>query len=333
MGVHRPIVAPFGVVVARGRSTMRRPRAIDLRVSPIRQLRDLIECVIVPAAIALLPFRWGLACARACAWLPLYGEYVAGFAEGAARLGYAPDPAALRRRRRLYVLLDHVDLYWNRWRDDAWFLRHVRTHGQWPVGDRPFVAVFFHWGFGLSAIRHLGASGRHASLVGRPIDPASLSHRPWQLRYARARYAAAAAAGRAPVIFWGGAKAKIAEALAQPGHVVLGAVDVPPTETHSLTPVTLLGQPTRFTHGLVRLARERAVPLVVFSLGLDAQGPILRIDPCIEPDAAALEDVMQQLADRLAERIKDDPGAWSLWAWLDAFFPREAVPPLPGLAD
>jgi hypothetical protein len=304
-----------------------------VRVSLIRQLRDLLECVIVPATIALLPFRWGLACARACAWLPLYGEYIAGFAEGAARLGFAPDAAALRRRRRLYVLLDHVDLYWNRWRDDAWVLRHVRTLGHWPEGDRPFVAVFFHWGFGLSAIRHLGASGRRASLVGRPIDADALAGRPWQLRYARARYAAAAEAGRAPVIFWGGAKAKIAEALAEPRHAVLGAVDVPPTETHSLTPVTLLGKPTRFTHGLVRLARERGVPLVVFSLGLDATGPVLRIDPCIEPDGAPLEEVMQSLADRLAGRIADDPAAWSLWAWLDAFFPPAAVPPLPGLGD
>jgi hypothetical protein len=300
------------------------------------QVRDAIECVLVPATIALLPFRAGLALARLASRLPfLYREYTAGFAEGAARLGYAPDPAALLRRRRLYVLLDHVDLYWNRWRDDTWLFRHLDVEGEWPRDGRPFVAVFFHWGYGLTAMRHLGSSGYSARLVGRPIAEDTLARRPWQLRYARARYAAAAQVGRGPVIFWGGARARIREALASPGSAVLGAVDVPPTETHSLTDVRLLGQPTRFTHGLVQLAMDMQVPIVVFSMGLssDARRQVLRIDAPLDVSAASLETLMQALADRLTQRVVADPAAWSLWAWLGAFFGRQRATPVPPLID
>lgn len=289
-------------------------------------VRDAIECVLVPATIALLPFRAGLAVARVVARIPwLYRQYTAGFAEGAARLGVAPDPEALLRRRRLYVLLDHVDLYWNRFRDPAWVLRNVQIEGRWPAGEKPFVAVFYHWGYGLTAMRHLSATSHVARLVGRPIAEAQLAARPWQLRYARMRYAAAASAGAGPVIFWGGAKARIREALRTPATAVLGAVDVPPTETHSLTPVRLLGRQTSFTHGLVDLAIEAGVPVVTFRMGLSPDGrrQILRIDAPIDAGGIDRGQLMQRLAERLDALIAQDAAAWSLWAWLDAFFPPD----------
>lgn len=312
---------------------MRRPRAVEARVSPIRQLRDLIECVIVPAAIALLPFRWGLACARACARLPLYGEFVVGFAEGAARLGFAPDVAALRRRRRLYVLLDHVDLYWTRWRSDRFVERSLRVVGDWPDDGRPFAVVFFHWGNGLCGIHHLRIRGFRASLIGRPVDESLHPGRPILRWYGRERYNASARSGGAPVIFWGGAKAKILEALRTPRRTVLGAIDVPPAETHSLTPVTLLGIPTQFTHGLVKLAREEGFRLVPMHLGLDAdaRARVLTIDAPIDPSAQPLEATMQQLADTASARITADPGAWWLWAWIGKFFPDEVLDAAPSL--
>jgi lauroyl/myristoyl acyltransferase len=184
-------------------------------------------------------------------------------------------------------------------------------------------------------MRHLGSSGYSARLVGRPIAEDALSGRPWQLRYARARYAAAAKAGRGPVIFWGGARARIREALASRGSAVLGAVDVPPTETHSLTDVNLLGQPTRFTHGLVQLAMEMQVPIVVFSMGLsaDARRQLLRIDQPLDVGGQSIDALMQTLADRLTERVAGDPAAWSLWAWLGAFFGERPATPVPPVID
>jgi hypothetical protein len=294
------------------------------------QVRDAIECVLVPATIAALPFRAGLALARLASRLPfLYREYTTGYAEGAARLGHAPDPAALLRRRRLYVLLDHVDLYWTRWHGDAWILRHLEVRGDWPRDGKPFVVVFFHWGNGLCGIRHLAISGFRASLIGRPVAEEQLAARPIARWYARGRYAASARNGRAEVIYWGGAKAKIAAALAEPDRTVLGAVDVPPSETHSLTPVTLLGRPTQFTHGLVRLAREQGWRLVPMHLGLDARARRrqLTIDAAIEPAEQSLEATMQQLADRASERIAADPAAWWMWAWVAKYFPETATPP------
>ncbi len=289
------------------------------------QLRDAIECVLVPATVALLPFRAGLALARALARIPsLYRRHAEGFAEGAARLGFAPDPQALLRRRRLYVLLDHVDLFWTRWHGDRWIARHLRIEGDWPADGKPFVVVFFHWGNGLFGIRHLAIRGFRASLIGRPVAEEQLKPFPIALWYARARYAASAANGRAEVIYWGGAKARITEALRDPLRTVLGAIDVPPTETHSLTPVNLLGRPTQFTHGLVKLAREQGWRLVPMHLGLDpaARARVLRIDAPIDPAAAPLEHTMQRLADLVGERIAADPAAWWLWAWVGKFFPE-----------
>jgi len=324
--MHPAIVAPSPVARAWAcvGATIGGPAEPRAALSWSTHVRDAIECVLVPATIALLPFRVGLAAARAVARIPsLYRQYTAGFAEGAARLGFAPDPAALLRRRRLYVLLDHVDLYWSRWHSDRWITRHLAVQGDWPDDGRPFVVVFFHWGNGLCGIRHLAIRGFRASLIGRPVAEEQLKRFPIALWYARSRYAASARNGRAEVIYWGGAKARITQALAEPRRTVLGAIDVPPTETHSLTPVTLLGRPTQFTHGLVGLAREQGWRLVPMHLGLDAhaRGRVLRIDPPIDPSAAPLEDTMQRLADLAGERIVADPAAWWMWAWVGKFFP------------
>lgn len=287
-----------------------------------RQLRDLLECVLLPAALAVLPAPFALAAARALSRTGVYAEYVSGFVEGAARHGRAPDAVALARRRRFYVLIDHVDLYWSWWRSERFFRRLVEVRGRWPDDGRPFVVVFFHWGNGLLGIRDLGSRGFAAHLIGRPVDEVQLRHRPLQRWYVRARYAAAAACGRADVVYWGGAKARILAALQTPRRTVLGAVDVPPTEIHSLTPVRFLGHRSAFTHGLVKLAREHGARLVPMHLGFDAalRRRTLEIDAPIDPAAQPLEATMQQLADRIGAKIDADPGAWWLWAWVDQFF-------------
>lgn len=286
-------------------------------------LRDAVECVLLPATIALLPRRLLLPAARCVARIPwLYRQYTVGFAEGAARHGVEVDRAALLVRRRLYVLFDHVDIYRSRWRSDRAILEELAVEGEWPNDGQPFVVVFFHWGTGLLGIRHLAISGFRASLIGRPVAEDQLKPFPIARWYAHARYRAAARNGRADVIFWGGARAKIVDFLREPRHVVLGAIDVPPTETHSLTSVRLLGRPTAFTHGLVALARERGWRLVPMHLGLDpsAGRRVLWIDPPIDPSAQALEVTMQRLADLIDRRIRSDPAAWWLWAWVDQFF-------------
>jgi hypothetical protein len=291
-------------------------------LSLARQLRDLIECAIVPVAIAILPYRIGLACARWCAWLPLYPEQVAGTAEGAAALGLAPDLRAFRRRRRLYVLLDHVDVYWSLWNDDAWILRHLRVEGRWPDDGRPFAVLFVHWGNGQFGIRHLTISGFRANMVLRPAQGEQFAGRPVQAWFARRRCAASERNGGAEVIFSGGARERIREVLRTPGRTVINAIDVPPTETHTLTAVNLLGRPTRLTHGLVQMAIDDGFRLVPMHVGLDraARQRTLTIDPPIDPAGRSLEETMRQLADVASARITADPPAWWFWAWTAKFF-------------
>jgi hypothetical protein len=287
------------------------------------QVRDAIECVLLPALAALLPWRLAFALLRAASYLPLHGDVVRPAGPRAQAFGLAPDVRAFERRLRLYYLLDHTDLYLARWFGDSWWRRHLKVEGAWPEDGKPFVAVFYHSGNGLFAMRHLAWHTGAANLVGRPLDEDEARRRPIRGWYGRARYAECARSGRAPVIFWGGSKAKIESVLEHGPGGVLGAVDVPPTEIHSLTEVTFLGRPTHFTHGLIRLAQAHRVPIAVFSLGLspDARERVLRIEPAFRSDQMSLPALMQHLADRADAGLRADPAIWYLWPWVDAFFP------------
>ena len=60
---------------------------------------------------------------------------------------------------------------------------------------------------------------------------------------------------------------------------------------------------------------------------------MLRIDAPLDATGASLETLMQALADRLTQRIMADPAAWSLWAWLGAFFGGQTETPVPPVID
>lgn len=292
-----------------------------------RNLLDLLHGFALPLVALVLPWRLAFAVYRALAHLPLFSVRVAMFLAGIRRTREVDANAArhLAWRHRLYFLLETGDAALAQVRGLRWMRRHLKRVGDFPRGPDSYVAIFFHYGTGLWGVRAMAEHGRPARLVGRPIDREGLRDRPFMRRYGEWRYDVAAHAGRGPIIFWGGARKQIAAALAT-GQAVLGAVDVPPTETHLLSPVTLLGRPTHFTHGLVEIAAQAGVPLVVFCVGLsgDARERFLEVSDPIVAAGRPMAEVMQELAMHLDRYLARDPAGWYLWGWLDAFFAADA---------
>lgn len=289
-----------------------------------RNLLDIVHGFAIPMIALLLPWRAAFAVYRQLACLPLFSQRVAMMIEGVRRVRtlQPAEERALTRRHRLYLLLETGDVAIAGSRGPGWMQRHLRQTGAFPgAKSGPYVAIFFHYGTGLWAMRAMTAQGRPAHMILRPVDLDSVRGRPFLRRYAQWRAAVAERAGLAPVIFWGGARQKIRNALDR-GDAVLGMIDVPPTETHSLSDVRLLGHPTRLTHGLIEIAAAARVPVVVFFAGLsdDGRERVLEVSEPFDVAGRPLPEVMQQLTDHLDQRLQRDPACWYLWGWLDAFF-------------
>ena len=281
-------------------------------------LRDTIECWLFPALTACLPWRAGFALLRLLSRLPLYDERIAPALRSAQSLGLAPDPRAFRRRQRLYLLLEHADLFLSLTRGRRWFERHVRVHGAWPAPGTRYSAVFFHYGTGLWSMRNLAEAAGAAHFLSGPLDFAAERARPLRRAYARLRLREVARAGRAPVIQTGGSAKRLKEVLVQgPGAIVVGG-DVPPGATHGTAEVRLFERAAALAQGLAQIAHATGTSLVVFSEQIEGRERTLRIDPPLEVrDVGA---AVQQLAERLEARVRADPAAWHFWPQLPDYF-------------
>lgn len=310
---------------------------LESRVRLRRNLLDIVHGFAIPMIAFLLPWRTAFAVYRQLARLPLFSQRVAMMLDGVRRVRALPpgEARALARRHRLYLLLETGDVAVAGSRGPGWMQQHLRRIGAFPGTQAgAYVAIFFHYGTGLWGMRAMSAEGRPAHMILRPVAAESVHGRPFLRRYGEWRTAVAERAGLAPVIFWGGARQKIRDALDR-GDAVLGMIDVPPTETHSLSEVNLLGHPTQLTHGLVEIAAAAEVPVVVFFAGLsdDGRERVLEVSEPIKVAGRPLPEVMQQLTDHLDRRLQRDPACWYLWGWLDAFFGPDFPTPPEGAAN
>ncbi len=289
-----------------------------------RNLLDLLHGFALPFVAFALPWPMAFALYRGLARLPLYSARVAATVAGIGRTRNLDAPAirTIERRHRLHLLLEAADAALVPTRGARWMRRHLRQTGEFPRHGN-FIAIFFHFGTGFFGLKTMTAPGRRARLLLRPIDDVGLSRRPFMRRYAQWRVQVAERVSGGPIIFLGGARREIEAALAA-GEVIVGSIDIPPTETHSLTQVQLLGHGTWLPHGLIALATEHDVPLVVYSVGLsaDARERLLEVDAPIRPAGRPLQVVMQEVAAQLDRRLAQDPAGWHFWGWLDAFFPQ-----------
>jgi hypothetical protein len=279
----------------------------------------LVELWLLPLAVAALPYRAGIALARALARrLPLYRDATAAAAAQWNATLHGGDEAAFRADFRFAQLVDHADLFWALTRSRR-FLREKLSAPCFdaPAG-RPLVVLSFHYGQGLWLMDALAAQGHPAHFVSIRLDRAEA---PSTLAYAYARLRIATVgrlAGVAP-IFTGGARKAIGEALAE-GTGVYGLVDVPiPGGAAAEANATLLGHPVLLPTGLLESAAGRGASALVLTARVTPTGA-----RAVEARSfPRVEDVdLAMLASELGQRLVAAPASWHFWHLWRSFAAR-----------
>ena len=144
-------------------------------------------------------------------------------------------------------------------------------------------------------------------------------------RYARSRNAHVARTLRSPNIDVAQHLKQVIRAL-RDNHSLLGVMDVPADEVKSSMRIDLLGMQACVPRGLLRLAVNQHVPVVIYITGLDTHTGqrFLRIRPLgIQTDVVVLA---RQVFGELEKIIVQNAPAWHFWGIAERFFlPDEPV--------
>jgi hypothetical protein len=284
------------------------------------ELRDLIELVLVPGLAIFLPWSW---CYRAFLRLSrsewLYWADGIAHAERAAARGMVADPADCRRKWRIMSMVDQADFYLAMTRGNGWMRRHMDVVGEWPAPGGPAILCTFHWGAGMWALRHLGASGLCAHALVGPQRPEMFpGHRLRYLYYRIRNLAVRRALGTEPLDITGSLRT-ILKAL-RAGEQIAAAVDVPAYLSSASQAIPFLGLRARFPRGLFRMAVDQQVPVAIFINGLDFSTGrrflrLYRLGVFADVDA-----LMAAVYAHLEKLLEEEPAAWHFWRISDAFF-------------
>jgi len=280
---------------------------------PTRELACLWEFWLLPIAVALLPYRAGIALARWCArTLPLYGESArAGLAQFRAARPHG-DARGWLVEFRFTQLVDHADLFWALTRRERFLLSRLDQPP--PAGAAPLVVISMHYGQGLWLLPWLRAAGAPARFLSVRFDAASFGSRLSYL-YAWLRMRTVERLAGVPVIYTGGARGEIAATLRR-GGAVYGLIDVP-VESAVSANGRFLDAPVFWPSSLVDAAQAAGADVLLLTARC---GP----DGCrhINAERLATTDVAA-IASTFGARVEAAPGAWHFWQFLPAF----AAPP------
>lgn len=248
--------------------------------------------------------------------LPAAADFPADLAALAARA--AP-------RAALYGLLDVVDFMLVHLRGDRWRQKWVHREGVlWP-DTGPFIALTFHYGAGLWSVADLARQGRrvawiHASAAGEP------DALPWRRRLlARWRLWTVRRIGHGITIATGGARARAQQWL-DGGGVVVALIDAPHYGHRQTLDIELLGHPVGLPAGLVSLAIGSGVPIYLYTMGLEGDGPRRRLSVAGPFMPADEQCFARDLGAFFEAALRYDPGAWPFWSALPHAFPAQSRP-------
>lgn len=292
-----------------------------------QETRDAIEFVLLPGLAAVLPWPWAFAVFRwAASWSALYrADTEQATAQAVAHGACTPEQApAFAYERRLVHLVDQADHYIFRTRSQRWLERHVDVTGQWTEPERAGMLWTFHWGAGLWALRHARQRGMHAHMVLASPQGPDFVARSVFFAYVKARMRSVHLALQRPVVFVPGAMAGVRAALERQEQLVV-VMDVPEDQVGPVRTGHLRGQALSLPAALPDMAVAQALPVTVFSMGLDLTSGRrqLRIAQLgVYDDASRLSDAVFAQLDTL---LNGQPAAWHLWSQAPRFF-RERKP-------
>lgn len=275
----------------------------------------------------MLPWRWSFALFRWLArWPGLYrADTEQAVAQAIAHGACLPAQTdAFAWEQRLVQLVDHADLYLYRTRSRRWLAHHVDIVGTWQGAERAGMCWTFHWGAGMWALLHARHAGMRAQMVlAAPQGPDFVGR--WVFaQYVRARLRSVHHALGRPVVFVPGGMVGVRGAIARNEQLVV-VMDVPEDRVGPVRLAQLRQQPVSVPAALPDIAVAQALPVTVFTMGLDVTTGRrqLRIVPMgVHTDAQALSDaVFAELEALLVAK----PAAWHLWAQAPRFLRVRAV--------
>ena len=285
------------------------------------EARDALELVLLPGLAAWLPWKLCFAVFKRLArvrWL--YREPCETALNQARERGWAgADEAHWLWVRRLVTLVDHADHYLGLCRGDGWMKKHLQVQGAWPVHSHGIMLLTFHWGAGFWGLRHAAAHGLQPHALVASLDSQAYQGRTVMSIYARSRNAHVARTLGSPTIDVAHHLKRVIRAL-RANHSLLGVMDVPADEVKSSMPINLLGMQARVPRGLLRLAVDQQVPVVIYITGLNTQTGqrFLRIKPL--GTHAEVDGLATLVFDELEQVIAEDAPAWHFWGIAERLF-------------
>lgn len=274
---------------------------------------DLIHLFLVPILIALLPWKIGFRLLKRMARR--------GYADGlgverawqAAR-PHLPqqDVDEWKSRFRLLQLVERVDTWLVLLRSARWWSGQIDQTGDWPEHDGPFVILTYHWGGGQWIWRQLHQAGIPAHFLARRAEVADLGAGRLATWFARVREFGIDRQGGCKVIFTGGSKARIREALQQ-HHSVVGMLDLPASATQAVLRRPLLDGEVAIPFGLLRVAAEANAEVIMFSCAFDLETGRRVLKILALPSAADVQAAASRYVEHLDHCLRCESAFWQVW--------------------
>lgn len=278
-----------------------------------RQLSDLVAYILLPLACLLLPTELGGSLLRRCAtrgWV--LGTRSQMACETAGRLMFIPDRQEWRRRWRLVELTEARDVWFCWLGRTRGLLAQMEIDGVGPGAESGQALIGLHWGPSILALVALRRMGLAPRFVHRPVETAIRRLAPFQYAYLliMVRVINAACEGRAITV--PGARAGLAEALAEPGLPVL-LMDAPPTQGLRVIRVNLLGRTTTLAADGLRLLAERRARCTFYAMGLDRTGVGKQLSFTVTITTDSPRELATLVADHFNRFVLADSAQWRLW--------------------
>ena len=285
-----------------------------------QQVRDAFELFIIPGIATILPWRWTFALFRYLVRIPvLYRAEANEALLNATRLGHVQNPEQWLQQRKLVALTDHADLYLARTRSSKWIAKHFLVEGAWPKSNEPGLLCTFHWGAGMWSLRHARNAGMRANSLVAPLDGAHFAGRPLLHIYAKARVQTVSDELGVQALDVSHSMRSVLKAL-RSNQQVLAAIDVPEDSVDASVETQLLNQNVRMPRALIRVAASNAIPVTIFTVGLDTATGRRRLRIMTLPAQTNTEMLVQDIFLHLDQAIKAEPWAWHFWSQANRIF-------------
>jgi hypothetical protein len=281
------------------------------RLSVWQDARDLLA---IPLVALCLPGRFRdrfLAfCVRATSALRENGERATrGASTAATAWPVSPDAAGVR----FALLKANVETLAQFFKRRA---RNVATAS--PAEKKGQLVVSFHWGHAMQGLADMAARIGPTHFVAAPLEKAEYQHHRLRYHHARLCITLIERITGAPVLFTGGAREPILQAL-HAGNNVCVLVDVPPHQTTRVLSTPVFSQPLHLPNGFAALAVKAGAPVQFMarcSDGLRHRAAMFDSTLGVFSDEQALCDAVGRELERC---LAHAPDAWHMWQHLPDF--------------